>query len=86
MIKNNNGPTRRTVLGSAMALSLPRLIGTAAAADAVDVAAAKKEGKVTLYTSAPLGAAQKVASAFQENTASRSSCFAPAARRCCAAS
>jgi iron(III) transport system substrate-binding protein len=54
------------MLGGAMALSLPRLVGPAVAADVVDVAAAKKEGNVTLYTSAPLAAAQKVASAFQQ--------------------
>jgi iron(III) transport system substrate-binding protein len=66
MPEDDKGLTRRIVLGGAMALSLPRLIGTAGAADAVDVAAAKKEGKVTLYTSAPLAAAQKVANAFQQ--------------------
>ena len=58
--------TRRIVLGGAMALSLPRFGGTAWAADTVDIAAAKKEGKVTLYTSAPIAAAQKVANAFQQ--------------------
>src|SRR5215208_6570414 len=58
--------TRRTILGGAMALLLPRFGGTAWAADAVDIAAAKKEGKVTLYTSAPIAAAQKVANAFQQ--------------------
>jgi iron(III) transport system substrate-binding protein len=63
-----NGLTRRTVLGAAAALTLPRVIGTATAATAetVDIAAAKKEGKVALYTSAPLSAAQKVANAFQQ--------------------
>jgi iron(III) transport system substrate-binding protein len=58
--------TRRTLLGSALALTLPRLTGMAAAAEAVDIAAAKKEGNVTLYTSAPIAAAQKVANAFQQ--------------------
>jgi iron(III) transport system substrate-binding protein len=58
--------TRRTVLGGALALTLPRFSGLALAADAVDVAAAKKEGNVTLYTSAPIAAAQKVANAFQQ--------------------
>src|SRR3954470_19300841 len=58
--------TRRSVLGGAMALSLPRFGGPALAADAVDVAAAKKEGNVTLYTSAPIAAAQKVANVFQQ--------------------
>src|SRR3954470_9765850 len=58
--------TRRSVLGGAMALSLPRFGGPALAAEAVDVAAAKKEGNVTLYTSAPIAAAQKVANSFQQ--------------------
>lgn len=63
-----NSLTRRTVLGAAAALALPRLTGTAAAATAetVDIAAAKKEGKVVLYTSAPLSAAQQVANSFQQ--------------------
>src|SRR5215218_5321209 len=63
---NTDALTRRAVLGGAMALALPRLPGPAWAADAVDIAAAKKEGKVTLYTSAPIAAAQKVANAFQQ--------------------
>jgi iron(III) transport system substrate-binding protein len=63
---NTDALTRRAVLGGAMALALPRLPGAAFAADAVDVAAAKKEGNVTLYTSAPIAAAQKVANAFQQ--------------------
>jgi iron(III) transport system substrate-binding protein len=58
--------TRRAVLGGTLAVALPRLSGTAFAADAVDLAAAKKEGNVTLYTSAPIAAAQKVANAFQQ--------------------
>ena len=45
---------------------MPRFAGTAEAADIVDIAAAKKEGNVTLYTSAPIAAAQKVANAFQQ--------------------
>src|SRR3954469_15911623 len=57
---------RRTVLDGAIALSLPRFAGPAEAADTVDIAAAKKEGNVTLYTSAPIAAAQKVANAFQQ--------------------
>lgn len=58
--------TRRTVLGGALAVALPRFACTAEAADIVDIAAAKKEGNVTLYTSAPIAAAQKVANAFQQ--------------------
>jgi len=61
-----NGPTRRTILAGAAALALPRFAAPAFAADPVDIAAAKKEGKVVLYTSAPMAAAQKVAAAFQE--------------------
>ena len=57
--------TRRTVLGGAAALALPSLIGRAAGQEAVDLAAAKKEGRVVVYTSAPLAAAQKIATAFQ---------------------
>jgi iron(III) transport system substrate-binding protein len=46
-------------------LALPGFI-RGAAAQAVDIAAAKKEGKVVLYTSAPIAAAQKLANAFQQ--------------------
>jgi len=51
------------------------LLGAAASAqtppftpDAVDLAAAKKEGGVTWYTSTPIGTAQKIASMFQAET------------------
>src|SRR5215813_8296267 len=57
--------TRRHVLAGAAALALPAL-PQPAAAQTVDIAAAKREGKVTLYTSAPIAAAQKVANAFQQ--------------------
>lgn len=60
------GLTRRSMLAGGIALSLPNLGGRAAAADAVDVDAARKEGKVVLYTSAPLGSAQKVVNVFQD--------------------
>src|SRR3982074_3164042 len=53
MIKATHGLTRRSVLA-------------AAAADRVALAAAKQEGKVSLYTSAPIAAAQKVAAAFEQ--------------------
>jgi iron(III) transport system substrate-binding protein len=66
MDKRVNGLTRRSVLGGAMALGLPGIVGRAAAADEIDVNAAKREGKVVLYTSAPIAAAQKVASAFEQ--------------------
>src|SRR4051794_29471561 len=38
------------------------------AADAVDEAAAKKEGKVVWYTSTPIETAQKIASFFEQRT------------------
>ena len=40
----------------------------AAAQDAVDMAAAKREGKVSWYTSTPIEAAQKIAKLFEEET------------------
>jgi len=60
-----NGLTRRSILASGAALALPSFIGRAAGQETVNIDAAKKEGRLTLYTSAPLAAAQKVASAFQ---------------------
>src|SRR5499433_4486252 len=57
--------TRRHVLAGAAALGFAASVRPAAA-EAVDIAAAKREGKVTLYTSAPIAAAQKVANAFQQ--------------------
>src|SRR6185295_16896184 len=65
MINSRNGFTRRNVLAGASALALPAF-PLPARAQAVDVAAAKREGKVTLYTSAPIAAAQKFANAFQQ--------------------
>ena len=63
-------PSRRSVLAGALALGAPafapKLLGPAQAADTVDLAAAKKEGKVVVYTSAPMSSAQRIASAFQE--------------------
>ena len=66
MQRKAHGLTRRSALAGAAALSMPNFLRVASAADAVDIAAAKKEGNVVLYTSAPIGAAQKVANAFQE--------------------
>src|SRR5262245_40812140 len=59
-VMTTNALTRRSVLGGAAALALPSLIGRAAGQEAVDLAAAKKEGRVVVYTSAPLAAAQKI--------------------------
>lgn len=42
--------------------------GSALAQDPVDLAAAKKEGGVTWYTSTPVAQAQKIAAAFQAET------------------
>jgi iron(III) transport system substrate-binding protein len=66
MSRATNGLTRRSVLAGAAALGLPAVLRTAAAADSVDLDAAKREGKVSLYTSAPIAAAQKVAAAFEQ--------------------
>ncbi len=57
--------TRRSILGGAAALAVPSLIGRAIGQEAVDLAAAKKEGRVVVYTSAPLGAAQKIVNAIK---------------------
>ena len=46
-----------------LALALPALAG-----DAVDVAAAKKEGKVVWYTSTPIQTANKIVKAFEAKT------------------
>jgi iron(III) transport system substrate-binding protein len=64
MIKTS-GLTRRSLIGATATLALPSFVRPAAA-EAVDIAAAKKEGKVVLYTSAPIAAAQKVANSFQQ--------------------
>lgn len=64
-----DGPNRRSVLAGAIAFGAPvfapNLIGRALASDAVDLAAAKREGKVVVYTSAPMSSAQRIATAFQ---------------------
>lgn len=52
--------------GSAAMLALA--VSQARAEDAVDVAAAKKEGKLTWYTSTPIAQAQKIAGAFEAST------------------
>ena len=57
--------SRRAMLAGAALLAVPRGASRAAAEDAVDVTAAQKEGRVTIYTSAPISAAQKVASSFE---------------------
>ncbi|WP_188517874.1 ABC transporter substrate-binding protein [Alsobacter metallidurans] len=56
--------SRRSVLAGAVALSLAMMAPAAYAAD-VDMAAAKKEGKVVWYTSTPIETAQKIANLFE---------------------
>jgi iron(III) transport system substrate-binding protein len=51
------------LLGAAASAQTPRFTP-----DAVDLAAAKKEGGVTWYTSTPIGTAQKIANMFQAET------------------
>ncbi len=58
---------RRGTGGAVVALTLAWLV-PAHAADAVDMAAAKKEGKVVWYTSTPIKTAQKVAKLFEDET------------------
>jgi iron(III) transport system substrate-binding protein len=65
LMNESPGLTRRSVIAGTAALAMPAWVRPAAA-QTVDVAAAKREGKVTLYTSAPVAAAQKVANAFQQ--------------------
>lgn len=50
------------------ALSLAWVGSASYAADAVDMAAAKKEGKVVWYTSTPIKTAQKIANLFEAET------------------
>ena len=57
---------RRTLLtGAAATLVIPR---PSFAADPVDMAAAKKEGRMTWYCSVPVATAQKVALMFEQKT------------------
>jgi iron(III) transport system substrate-binding protein len=65
--------SRRSVIAGAAALGLaalvhPALVGAARAADAVDMEAAKKEGKVVWYTSTPIETAQKIVTLFEGKT------------------
>ena len=60
----------RTLAGVALlGLAVPALAQTVAfIPDPVDLAAARKEGTVTWYTSTPIGTAQKIANLFQAET------------------
>jgi iron(III) transport system substrate-binding protein len=53
---------------AAVAAGLTLLAGASYAADAVDMAAAKKEGKVVWYTSTPVATAQKLAKLFEADS------------------
>lgn len=64
-------PVRRftVVCAALVALALPALAQKPAfTPDGVDLAAAKREGAVTWYTSTPVGTAQKIANLFQAET------------------
>src|SRR5260370_41476763 len=56
------------VLLSCAALLVACGVGPAVAADTVDMAAAKKEGKVVWYTSVPVETAQKISNFFEQKT------------------
>jgi iron(III) transport system substrate-binding protein len=56
---------RQLLAGSALALAAG---APAVAADPVDLVAAKREGKLTWYTSVPVETAQKISNLFQEKT------------------
>src|SRR5215204_2874964 len=56
---------RRAILLAAF-LALAANANTVAAQDAVDVEAAKKEGKLTWYTSTPVEVGQKIVDLFQK--------------------
>jgi iron(III) transport system substrate-binding protein len=58
--------TLRSILAAVVAALV--CAGTARAADKVDLAAAKKEGKVSWYTSTPIKTAQAIADLFEKDT------------------
>ena len=57
-----------TLILMAVVLAGAGALAPARAQDAVDVAKAKAEGKVTWYTSTPIGQGQKIADAFETET------------------
>jgi len=59
--------SHRTTLAAAAAVLLA-LAAPARAGDPIDVAAAKKEGKVVWYTSTPIATANKIVKAFESET------------------
>jgi iron(III) transport system substrate-binding protein len=60
--------TGTRLMTTALAVATAFSIGTARAADKVDVDAAKKEGKVVWYTSTPIKTAQELAVLFEKQT------------------
>lgn len=68
-----------TLLLAALALDMAGLVATATAAeftpDPVDMAAAKREEKVSWYTSTPIKAAQEIAKLFEQSTGIRVELF-----------
>jgi iron(III) transport system substrate-binding protein len=60
---------------AALAAALALFAGGALAQDKVDMDAAKKEGKVSWYTSTPVATAQKIAKAFEADTGIRVELF-----------
>jgi iron(III) transport system substrate-binding protein len=59
---------RRLVVGTLLLLALAAPALAQTGADAVDLAAAKREATVTWYTSTPVSTAQKIANLFQAET------------------
>ena len=53
---------------AALVLAAAMLATSARAADAVDLAAAKREGKVVWYTSLPIALSQKLAGLFEQDS------------------
>ena len=67
---------RRTILRAGAMAMIAAISGPALAqSDPVDLAAAKREGKVVWYTSTPIEAAQKIAKLFEEETGIRVELF-----------
>jgi iron(III) transport system substrate-binding protein len=66
---------RREIFISAAVAGWVAVTGSALASDAVDVQAAKSEGKVVWYTSTPIETAQKISNLFQKETGIRVELF-----------
>jgi iron(III) transport system substrate-binding protein len=66
---------RRVTITAGTCLALSLLIGGNAAAEAVDMAKAKAEGKIVWYTSTPVKIAQEIAKAFEAKTGIRVELF-----------